>query len=76
MPAVLSKFVKTEKLDIKEQILDIMDKYKPIYTYFRRSSKKQLSFEAQDTISQFKMEIMALGLPKEVAEALHGRMMS
>ena len=78
MPAVHSKFMYLEnfKGSLVEQILLIMTKYKPLYAGFRRCSKRKLSYEAQDVISQFKSEIMSLGLPKNAAEAIHGKMLS
>ena len=61
---------------IADKVFIIMHRYKPFYKIFKTPfSMKLISFEAKAKISQFKMEIMALGLPKQVAEGLHARMM-
>ena len=77
MPAVNSKFFNFEnpKGNIAEKTFLIMHKYKPCYLVYKKCPKKQLSFEANDMISQFKMELMCLGLPKQVVNGLHARMM-
>ena len=77
MPCVHSKFAGSNnpKGNIAEKIIFIMHKYKPFYLLFKKCSKKQLSFEANGTISEFKMELMCLGLPKQIINGLHARMM-
>jgi len=77
MPAVNSKFFNFEnpKGNITDKILFLLHKYKPAYLHFKKCSKKQLSFEAKAHISEFKMELMSLGLPKQIVNGLHSRMM-
>ena len=76
MPAVHSKKMQSlDQLPVDVQILFIMKKYKNSYIPLQGASKKHISFEGQRAISNFKMEIMSLGLPKQVAERLHAEMM-
>ena len=77
MPGVYSKMLdpQNHKGNIAEKVVFIMRKYKPYYKNFRKCTKKQISFEAQAKIDEFKMELMCLGLPKEVVNGLHSRMM-
>ena len=78
MPAVHSKEVDflNPKGTITDKLFFILSKYKLSYKQFKEvKCYKQLSFEARRTVSQFKMEVMSLGYPKEVAEGLHARLM-
>ena len=77
MPCVHSKSFDPQnpKGNIANKIFFIMSKYKPYYLLFKKCSKKQLSFEARGNISEFKMELMSLGLSKQIVNGLHARMM-